>query len=97
MAESLSDVGGDFDAGEETRHRQNSFALRTARLRARGDQLFCLRQDARHDRVDTRGVRVQAIVLVQLGIVGHPVEEERIKDDRMSRGKRRIDGVEGFA
>ena len=49
-----------------------------------GNQLFDLRQDTRHDHVDAGGGRVQAIGLVELGIAGHPVEEERIKDDRMS-------------
>ena len=92
-AERLSDIGGNFDTGEETRHGE--LPIHDAARRAHGgDQLLDPRQDTRHDHVDAGGIRVQAIALVQLGVGGHPVEEERIKDDRMSRGKRRIDGVE---
>ena len=38
---------------------------------------------------------MQAIALVEFGIGGHTVKEEWIENDRMSRGKRRIDGIEG--
>src|SRR6202142_1523522 len=69
--------------------------LKPTRRKRTRDQLLDPRQDTRHDYVDAGGVRVQAIALIQLGIGGHPVEEEWIKDDRMSRGKRRINGIEG--
>ena len=72
-----------------------SSRLRSARRARTRDQLLDPRQDTRHNRVDTGGVWVHSIALVQLGIGGHPVKEEWIKDDRMSRGKRRINGVEG--
>src|ERR1700722_12926936 len=61
-----------------------------------GNQLFNLRQDTRHDYVDTGGGRMQAIGLIEFGVAGHPVEEEWIKKDRMSRGKRRKDRIEGL-
>ena len=37
---------------------------------------------------------MQSIALVELGIGGDALQEKRIKDDAMSRGKRRINGVE---
>ena len=50
----------------------------------------------RHDHIDAGGVGMHAVGLIEFRVGRHPVEEERIKDDRMSRGKRRIDGVESF-
>ena len=60
-----------------------------------GDQFLDPRQDALNDHVDAGRVGMHAIGLIESGIRGHAGEEERIKDDAMSRGKRRIDGVEG--
>src|SRR3972149_3369706 len=67
----------------------------SARRTRTGDQLFDLRQDTRHNDVDAGGVRVLAIALVELEIGGHTVKEGGIKNDRMSRGKCRIDRIEG--
>jgi hypothetical protein len=61
-----------------------SSRLRPARRTRTRDQLLDPRQDTRHDHVDTGGVWVHSIALVQLGIGGHSVKEEWIKDDRVS-------------
>src|SRR5665213_4537977 len=68
----------------------SSSSRRTRRAR-HSYQLLDLRQDTRHDRVNAGSVRVQAIGLIELGVGGHPVEEEWIEDDRMIRGKAGID------
>ncbi len=49
---------------------------------------------AAHDDVDAVGIRMNAVALIQFGVRSHSPKKERIKDDRVSRGKRRIDGVE---
>ena len=43
---------------------------------------------------DAGGVWMQAITLIQFGISSHTLKKEGIKDDRVSRRKRRIDAVE---
>ncbi len=47
-----------------------------------------------YDQVDAGCIGMQAIRLIQFGIRGHPLKEKWIEDDRVSRGKRRIDGIE---
>src|SRR5262245_62744019 len=90
--ERLSDIGRNFNPGKKTRHCE---ALKSRRPpSARSDnQLLDPWQDARHDGLNTCAVRMQAIPLVQFGIGSNAIEEEWIKDDRMSRGKRGINAI----
>ena len=89
---------GNFETGEQPRH-SNSPQFRSVidprAARARAISSSTCGSMRRHDHVDAGGIRMQAVGLVELGIGGHAVEKKRIKDDPMSRGKRRIDGVEG--
>ena len=48
-----------------------------------------------HDNGYAVSIRMFAVELNKSGITCHPVEDERVPDERISLGKRRIDGVEG--
>src|SRR6185437_5209143 len=73
-----------------------SSKLRTACSTRAGDHFLNPRHDTRYNYVDAGGVGVQTVGLIEFGVAGYPVEEEWIKDDRMSRGKRRKDRIEGL-
>ena len=90
----LRDLGRNLDAGEKTRHGLQSRTYeRDARTRAISSSTFGrIRFD---DHIDAGCIGMKAVALVERVVGRHAVEEERIKDDLMSRGKRGEDRVEG--
>ena len=96
MPQRLSDIGWNFDTGEESAGISAYFPAHRAPRAVR----------ARAINSSTRG-KIRATItstpaafgcrpsrLIQFRIGGHTVKKEWIKDDRVSRGKRRIDRVE---
>ena len=83
----LADLVGNLDAREQARHGVRLFvsALRCGALRlGLGDQLLDLRQDRLDDGGNALGVRMDAVLLIELGIENHAVEEERIEEEACS-------------
>src|SRR5450631_724268 len=71
------------------------FKLRSACGTRAGDQQLDLRQNTLHDNVDAIGIRMFAVELNNPRIICHTVKDVWIPDERISLGKRRIDGIEG--
>ena len=81
--ERVADIGRNFDSGEKTRHCETLKSRGASGSRAL-NQFFDRRQDAHHNRIDAGDIRMKAVALVQLRIGGNAIQEERIKDDRVS-------------
>src|SRR5262249_53640541 len=84
--ERLGDIGGKLKTGEDAGHGRSPYMCQTRRLESTfallshaNQELLDLRQNSADDHIDAGRRRVQAVALVELGVTGDAVKEERIE------------------